>query len=47
MVFKWLESMHREFLWGPNEQGNPKVPLVAWETISKPMFEGGLEILSF
>lgn len=31
--FKMLETMCREFVWGPGEQGDPKVPLVAWDTI--------------
>lgn len=45
--FKMLEGICREFVWGIGEQGNPKVPLVAWNTISTPTLEGGLSILNF
>lgn len=42
-----LEQICRDFLWGPGESGHPRVPLVAWATISQPMADGGLGILPF
>lgn len=42
-----LEAVYMEFLWGQNDQGNAKVPLAAWTTISHPLIEGGLGIFNF
>lgn len=42
-----LKQICRGFLWSLDEQGQPKVPLVAWATISQLMADGGLGILSF
>lgn len=42
--FKSLESIYHEFVWG---LGDPKVPLVAWDTITQSFAVGGLSITSF
>lgn len=45
--FKLLEGLCREFVWGPGKHGDPKVPLISWDTMTKPASEGGLSITSF
>lgn len=45
--FKSLESLCKEFVWGFGDQGNPRVPLVAWDTITKLTSKGGLDFSSF
>lgn len=45
--FKLLEGMCREFVWGLGEQGNPRVPLIAWDIVVQPAALGGLSITSF
>lgn len=45
--FKCLEGICREFLWGPGDNGNPWVLLVAWDTIAQTIGDGGLGILGF
>lgn len=40
--FRGLEQICREFLWGPRESGQTKVPLVTWTMLSRPTLEGGL-----
>ncbi|KAL3675746.1 hypothetical protein R1sor_025694 [Riccia sorocarpa] len=37
-----LETLCRHFLWGWNDQENPKVSLVAWERITQRKEDGGL-----
>ncbi|KAL3699858.1 hypothetical protein R1sor_017880 [Riccia sorocarpa] len=37
-----LEKLCRNFLWGWNEEGNPKQALVAWERIAQSKEDGGL-----
>lgn len=45
--FKCLEGICREFLWGPGDNGNPRVPLVAWDMTVQVVGDGGLGILGF
>lgn len=45
--FKRLEDLYREFLWGLGDNGDPKVPLVAWSTITKSTKDGGLNFQPF
>lgn len=45
--FLSLEGLCREFLWGKNDQGNPRQPLIAWDTITHGNTRGGLEIQCF
>ncbi|KAL3679848.1 hypothetical protein R1sor_022804 [Riccia sorocarpa] len=42
-----LERLCRNFLWGWNEDGNPKHALVAWERIAQEKLNGGLGWTSF
>lgn len=42
-----LEKICKVFVWRPREGGHPKVPLVAWVTVSQLVADGGLAILSF
>ncbi|KAL3685172.1 hypothetical protein R1sor_003194 [Riccia sorocarpa] len=37
-----LERLCRNFLWGWNEEGNPKTSLIAWERIAQLKNKGGL-----
>ncbi|KAL3677843.1 hypothetical protein R1sor_020799 [Riccia sorocarpa] len=37
-----LERLCRNFLWGWNEEGNPKQALIAWDRVALPKAEGGL-----
>ncbi|KAL3680463.1 hypothetical protein R1sor_023419 [Riccia sorocarpa] len=37
-----LENLCRNFLWGWNEEGNPKHALIAWERIAQTKAQGGL-----
>ena len=32
----------RRFFWKGGKQNENKIPLISWETISKPLWEGGL-----
>lgn len=34
-------------MWGRNKQGKPKKTLIAWEEITRPRAEGGLDIRPF
>jgi hypothetical protein len=45
--FNQLETVCRQFLWGSQPSGNPKMPLVAWNKITTSKLEGGLGITSF
>lgn len=45
--FGRLEGLCKEFLWGKNDQGKPRQPLVAWEMITQHTIVGGLEIQCF
>lgn len=45
--FKLLEGLCREFIWGPGENGNPRVPLVSWDTIAQLAAVGGLSFTRF
>jgi hypothetical protein len=45
--FNQLETVCRQFLWGFNQEGNPKVPLVSWDKICTHKYEGGTSIISF
>jgi hypothetical protein len=38
--YRELESVCRKFLWGYQEGGQAKAPLVAWEKICQPRSEG-------
>ncbi|KAL3693292.1 hypothetical protein R1sor_006943 [Riccia sorocarpa] len=42
-----LERLCRNFLWGWNEEGNPKHALIAWERIAQEKSNGGLGWTSF
>ncbi|KAL3680171.1 hypothetical protein R1sor_023127 [Riccia sorocarpa] len=42
-----LERLCRNFLWGWNEEGNPKHALVAWEQITQEKDRGGLGWTNF
>ncbi|KAL3690407.1 hypothetical protein R1sor_016716 [Riccia sorocarpa] len=42
-----LERLCRNFLWGWNEDGNPKHALIAWERIAQEKWGGGLGWTSF
>ncbi|KAL3675831.1 hypothetical protein R1sor_025779 [Riccia sorocarpa] len=42
-----LERLCRNFLWGWNEEGNPKTSLIAWERIAQEKGKGGLGWTSF
>ncbi|KAL3675644.1 hypothetical protein R1sor_025592 [Riccia sorocarpa] len=37
-----LEKISREFLWGTNTAGRSKKPLIAWSTLTKKKYHGGL-----
>lgn len=45
--FKRLEDLCKEFLWGVEESGDPKLPFVAWLTITKSAMDGGLNFQPF
>ncbi|KAL3688034.1 hypothetical protein R1sor_014343 [Riccia sorocarpa] len=42
-----LEGVCRDFLWGVNQDGKKKKPLVAWKELQKPKTAGGYDIGSF
>ncbi|KAL3686848.1 hypothetical protein R1sor_013157 [Riccia sorocarpa] len=42
-----LEAICRGFVWGVNDQGQNRIPLIAWEDITQPKKDGGLQIESF
>ncbi|KAL3696978.1 hypothetical protein R1sor_011054 [Riccia sorocarpa] len=42
-----IESICRTFLWGNNKEGNPKIPLVAWQTLMGKKKNGGLDLTPF
>lgn len=46
-IFKTLELMCRKFLWGLGFEGNPHIPLIAWDNVTKPKLMGGLGLTSF
>ncbi|KAL3686494.1 hypothetical protein R1sor_009068 [Riccia sorocarpa] len=37
-----LERLCRQFLWGWNDQGDPRTSLVAWDRVAQPTWNGGL-----
>ncbi|KAL2635759.1 hypothetical protein R1flu_007238 [Riccia fluitans] len=41
------EAICRRFLWGKNDEGNDRVPLVAWTDILRPKREGVYAVTSF
>jgi ribonuclease HI len=41
-ILKKMEEYIRRFFWKGGKQNENKIPLVSWETISKPVCEGGL-----
>lgn len=45
--FKELEAICKWFLWGTNEDGNARKPLIAWDKITQGKEGGGLGILPF
>jgi hypothetical protein len=45
--FRRLEAIFRAFLWGYTEDGQSKVPLMAWHKLTRPKSEGGLGLLNF
>lgn len=45
--YQKLEAMCCEFFWGLGEQGNPRIPLVAWENVAREKLGGGLELTDF
>ncbi|KAL3688085.1 hypothetical protein R1sor_014394 [Riccia sorocarpa] len=42
-----LEAISRCFLWGQNNEGRPKIPMVAWEVVLKTKKAGGLGLTAF
>ncbi|KAL2633191.1 hypothetical protein R1flu_004670 [Riccia fluitans] len=44
---KRLEQYCRQFLWGVNEQGILKKPLIAWRKMARPKEQGGLGLMDF
>ncbi|KAL3677633.1 hypothetical protein R1sor_027581 [Riccia sorocarpa] len=42
-----LEAICRKFLWGKSEGGKDRIPLIAWEVVSKTKGDGGLATTSF
>ncbi|KAL3677035.1 hypothetical protein R1sor_026983 [Riccia sorocarpa] len=42
-----METVSREFLWGKNREGKPKIPLIAWEKMQQTKICGGLGLTSF
>ncbi|KAL3675225.1 hypothetical protein R1sor_025173 [Riccia sorocarpa] len=42
-----LEKLCRNFLWGWNEEGNPKHALIAWERLAQEKKRGGISWTSF
>ncbi|KAL2609454.1 hypothetical protein R1flu_028027 [Riccia fluitans] len=44
---KRLEQCCRQFLWGVNEQGTLKKPLITWGKIARPKDQGGLGLMGF
>ncbi|KAL3693857.1 hypothetical protein R1sor_007508 [Riccia sorocarpa] len=42
-----LEAICKGFVWGVNDQGQNRIPLIAWEDITQPKKDGGLQIESF
>jgi hypothetical protein len=42
-----LKAVCRQFLWDFQAGGQAKVPLVAWNRISQPRSEGGLDLIDF
>lgn len=45
--FRVLETQCREFLRGMGSEGNPRIPLIAWDTTTCPRIMGGLGITKF
>jgi hypothetical protein len=44
--FRQLERLFSQFIWGLSEEGRTKRPLIAWDKITQPKLEGGLELHS-
>ncbi|KAL3699252.1 hypothetical protein R1sor_017274 [Riccia sorocarpa] len=42
-----LEGICRTFMWGSKTDGRAKTPLIAWECLTKPFSEGGLQYKPF
>lgn len=45
--YQQLESLCQEFFWGLGEQGNPKIPLVAWDHVGREKIGGRLDLVDF
>lgn len=45
--FDGLESVCRESIWEPGEQGHPKISLVAWDVITQLLLDGVWQFYSF
>lgn len=45
--YQQLEAVCKEFFWGLGEQGNPRIPLVAWENMAREKINGGLDLTDF
>ncbi|KAL3697349.1 hypothetical protein R1sor_011425 [Riccia sorocarpa] len=43
----FLESACRKFLWGQNDSGADRIPLIAWGTVTRAKQDGGLAVTSF
>lgn len=39
--------MCQEFLWGLGSEGNPRIPLIAWDKVTMPKLIGSLGLTSF
>jgi hypothetical protein len=46
-VTQQLTLLCREFLWGRNQSGGKRIPLVAWSTMARPKTMGGLGFKDF
>jgi hypothetical protein len=46
-VDQQLTLLCQEFLWGRNQQGGKRIPLVAWKTMARPKAMGGLGFKEF
>lgn len=42
-----LEKVCRIYLWGTNKEGKPKKTIIAWDDITRPKGEGGMDIRPF
>ncbi|KAL3685755.1 hypothetical protein R1sor_003777 [Riccia sorocarpa] len=46
-AFNKMEKTCRQFLWESNQDGKPKMPLLAWEQLQKSKMADGLDIKPF